>query len=119
MDEEAFRNFLYKNNKNVYADYMNATNLITAGWWLFGGGIILAVPIGVCGGIWSLGLLYGLGITSWTIGGAAFVSSIPILCAGYNKKGDVLATVSNSSKAYNLSLNFQVNQNGIGLALNF
>lgn len=119
MDEKALVNFLLKNNQEIYADYVNATKLITAGWWLFGGGILLAVPIGVGCGVLSEGLLYGLGIPSWAIGGAAFVSAIPILCIGYNQKNHVFATINNSRKVYNLSLSFQINQTSVGLALNF
>lgn len=119
MDEKAFINFLYKNNKKVYADYVNGTKLITAGWWLFGGGLFLAIPVGVGLGIWSdIGFAVA-GIPGWTIGGAAFVSSIPVLGVGYTKKNRALDAINHSAKAQNLSLSLQANQNGIGLALHF
>ena len=119
MDEKAFINFLYKNNKKVYADYVNGTKLVTAGWQLFGGGLFLAIPVGVGLGIWSdIGFAVA-GIPGWTIGGAAFVSSIPVLGVGYTKKNRALDTINHSAKAQNLSLSLQANQNGIGLALHF
>ena len=119
MDEQAFQQFLYKNNSRAYVDYVKSRKLIPAGWWLFGGGIVLAIPFGV-----GLGLpieIYALGIPFWTIGGAAVLSSIPILCVGYSKKNSALSAVNNSldKSEFALSLNVQASQNGIGLALSF
>jgi len=119
MDEQAFQQFLYKNNSRAYVDYVKSRKLIPAGWCLFGGGIVLAIPFGV-----GLGLAidpYALGIPFWTIGGAAVLSSIPILCVGYSKKNSALSAVNNSldKSEFALSLNVQASQNGIGLALSF
>ena len=119
MDEQAFQKFLYKNNSRAYVDYMKSRKLIPAGWWLLGGGIVFAIPFGV-----GLGLpleIFELAIPFWTIGGAAVLSSIPILCVGYSKKNSALSAVNNSldKSEFALSLNVQASQNGIGLALSF
>lgn len=118
MDEQAFQRFLYKNNSRAYVDYMKSRKLIPAGWWLLGGGIVLAIPLG-CG---LLDVLWPEELAAfWAIGGAAVVSSVPILCAGYIKKNRAFSTINNSldNSEFALSLNVQASQNGIGLALSF
>jgi hypothetical protein len=121
MDEQAFQRFLYKNNSRAYVDYTKSRKLIPAGWWLLGGGIVLAIPLGVGLGIWDQNMLFLCGVPCWTIGGAAVLSSIPVLCVGYSKKNSALSAVNNSldKSEFALSLNLQASQNGIGLALNF
>ena len=121
MDEQAFQKFLYKNNSRAYVDYMKSKKLIPAGWWLLGGGIVLAVPLGVSLGVWDYEMMLFIGVPCWTLGGAAVLSSVPILCAGYSKKNRALSSINNSldKSEFALSLNVQASQNGIGLALNF
>ena len=83
MDERAFREFLYKNHSRAYADYMKGKKLVKAGWWTMGAGFLLAIPIG-CG---LLDVLWEEELAAfWGIGGAAVVSSIPILGVGYAKR---------------------------------
>ena len=118
MDEQAFQRFLYKNNSRAYVDYMKSKKLIPAGWWLLGGGIILAIPVG-CG---LLDVLDPEELAAfWAIGSAAVMSSVPILCVGYSKKNRAFYAINNSldNSEFALSLNVQASQNGIGLALSF
>lgn len=118
MDEQAFQKFLYKNNSRAYVDYMKSRKLIPAGWCLFGGGIVLAIPLG-CG---LLDVLDPEDLAAfWAIGSAAVVSSVPILCVGYSKKNRAFSAINNSldNSEFALSLNVQASQNGIGLALSF
>jgi hypothetical protein len=123
MDERAFREFLYKNHSRAYADYMKGRRLIGAGWGTFSAGFLLAIPIG-CG---LLGLLWPEELAAfWGIGGAALVSSIPILGVGYAKRNRAYDLRNYSYTAnYSMtnqptvSLSLQSSQNGIGLALNF
>ena len=120
MDEQAFQRFLYKNNSRAYVDYMKSKKLIPAGWWLLGGGIILAIPVGVCT-IVDDDLMIYMGSVCWAFGGAAVLSSIPVLSVGYSKKNRALSTINNSldKSEFALSLNVQASQNGVGLALSF
>ena len=123
MDEKQFVQFLYKNNSRAYLDYMKGKKLVKAGWWIFGTGFLLAIPIG-CGlldTLWCEELA-----PFWGIGGAAVVSSIPILGVGYAKRNRAYDLRNYSYTAnYSMtnqpavSLSVQSSQNGIGLALNF
>ena len=123
MDERAFREFLYKNHSRAYADYMKGKKLVNAGWWTMGAGFLLAIPIG-CG---LLDILWEEELAAfWGIGGAAVVSSIPILGVGYAKRNRAYDLRNYSYTAnYSMtnqpavSLSVQSSQNGIGLALNF
>lgn len=123
MDERAFREFLYKNHSRAYADYMKGKKLVKAGWWTMGAGFLLAIPIG-CG---LLDVLWEEELAAfWGIGGAAVVSSIPILGVGYAKRNRAYDLRNYSYTAnYSMtnqpavSLSVQSSQNGIGLALNF
>ena len=120
MDEKAFQKFLYENNTKIYADYMNSKRLIPAGWWLFGSGLVLALPVGLSTLVDDDLTVY-MGSVCWAFGGAAFISSIPILCVGYRQKNRVTSLFNNhyNNSEIRLSLNLQASQNGIGLALNF
>lgn len=120
MDEKAFQKFLYENNTKIYADYMKSKRLISAGWWLFGSGLVLALPMGLST-IVDGDLTVYMGSVCWAFGGAAFISSIPILCVGYRQKNHVTYLLNNhfNNSEIRLSLNLQASQNGIGLALNF
>lgn len=123
MDEKQFVQFLYKNNSKAYLDYMKGKKLVKAGWWTFSTGFLLAIPIG-CG---LIGTLYPEELAAfWGIGGAALVSSIPILGVGYAKRNRAYDLRNYSYTAnYSMtnqpavSLSVQSSQNGIGLALNF
>lgn len=120
MDEKAFQKFLYENNTKIYADYVNSKRLISAGWWLFGSGLVLALPVGLSALV-DVDLTVYMGSVCWAFGGAAFISSIPILCVGYRQKNRVTPLLNNhfNNSEIRLSLNLQASQNGIGLALNF
>ena len=123
MDEKQFVQFLYKNNSRAYLDYMKGKKLVSAGWWTMGAGFLLAIPIG-CG---LLDILWAEELAAfWAIGGAAVVSSIPILGVGYAKRNRAYDLRNYSYTAnYSMtnqpavSLSVQSSQNGIGLALNF
>lgn len=60
-------------------------------------------------------------ISMVSFGGAAIISSIPILCVGYHRNKSVINDFNeqNSVQEPKLSLNLQASQNGIGLALSF
>lgn len=120
MDEKAFQKFLYENNTKIYADYMKSKRLIPAGWWLFGSGLVLTLPVGLSSLVYDDLIVY-MGSVCWAFGGAAFISSIPILCVGYRQKNRVTSLFNNhfNNSEIRLSLNLQASQNGIGLALNF
>lgn len=135
MDEKQFVQFLYRNNTKIYADYVKSKRLISAGWWTMGAGVVSMIGIGVgclMDGVGSYyyynGSAVAAGISFMTIGGAAIVSSIPILGVGYKKKKNVAYSlnndlyVANNHSATNkpaVNLSVQSSQNGIGLALNF
>ena len=118
MDEKAFRAFLYKNNRELYLKYMKDRSLIYAGWGTCVGGLIL-------GGV-GTSLLYvdnGMigAILLMPIGYGAALAGIPVLSVGYarHKKDAIKMFNEQNTKQPAVTLNFQANQNGIGLALNF
>ena len=128
MDEKAFVQFLFRNNTKVYADYVKSKKLISAGWWTMGAGIVSMLTMGtglVCG--YDEGLVY-TGISFLSIGAAATVASIPVICVGHAKRKNVINSLNKDSYIANnnsettqpsVNLSLQANQNGIGLALNF
>ena len=127
MSEQDFRDFLQKHNTQVYLDYTKGTKAIKTGWYLLGGGLILAFPLGM--GI-GMSLMYTVDdyvgpvvvlCSLCGIGGAAFISSIPLLSVGYHKRNRAFKSIDNSfgNFDFEISLNLQASQNGIGLALNF
>ena len=127
MSEQDFRDFLQKHNTQVYLDYTKGTKAIKAGWCLLGSGLVLAFPLGM--GI-GMSLMYTGGdyvgpvvvlCSLCGIGGAVFISSIPLLSVGYHKRNRAFKSIDNSlgNFDFEISLNLQASQNGIGLALNF
>ena len=68
------------------------------------------------------------GISFLSIGAAAVVSSIPVICVGHAKRKNVINSLNKDTYIANnnsettqptVNLSLQANQNGIGLALNF
>lgn len=126
MSEQDFRDFLQKHNTQVYLDYTKGTKAIKAGWCLLGSGLVLAFPLGM--GI-GMSLMYTddyvvpvvVLCSLCGIGGAAFISSIPLLSVGYYKRNRAFKSIDNSlgNFDFEISLNLQTSQNGIGLALSF
>ena len=121
MDEKAFREFLYKNNREAYLNYMKNEKLIYTGWGLLAGGLVV-------GGVFT-GLGFGTDMNSdvWApimfIGylGASVCAAIPMLSVGYHRKNKGIIEMfdAQDSQQPALTLNLQASQNGIGLALNF
>ena len=134
MDEKAFVQFLFRNNTKVYADYVKSKRLISAGWWTMGAGIVSMVAIGTGCMCEADSYRYynrqaeDAGISFLSIGAAAVVSSIPVICVGHAKRKKVINSLNKDSYIANnnsettqpsVNLSLQANQNGIGLALNF
>lgn len=124
MDDKMFQKFLMQNNREVYANYMQGKKMITAGWWMLGGGLVLAAPIGGTlvgvGGYGGPALITG--IICMTVGSAAAITSAPLLVIGQKRSSTDTVDMFNEqsrAKATTVSLNLQASQNGIGLALNF
>lgn len=121
MEEKAFREFLYKNNREAYLKYMKNEKLIYTGWGLLAGGLVV-------GGVFT-GLGFGTDMNSdvWApimfIGylGAGVCAAIPMLSVGYHRKNKGIIEMFNAQDSQQpaLTLNLQASQNGIGLALNF
>ena len=120
MDEKAFRLFMQQNNRQAYLKYMQGEQMIYAGWGLFAGGFAI-------GGIFT-GLGFGTNMHSdiWApimfIGylGAGFCAGIPLLSVGYTRQKNAIKMFNEqNTKQPAVTLNFQADQNGIGLALNF
>ncbi len=96
----------------AYEQYKKANNCVIAG----------AVLAGIGGGM-ALGSLLALGtpdfaLTCACISIAPLVASIPLLVIGVQKERKSI-DVFNERCASQMALNFQVSQNGVGLALNF
>ena len=135
MDEKALEIFFRNNNREVYLKYMKNKNIKTAGWSLFGGGLALIFTGGMCnlhedfmeyydaGGHYHCwyepsdeGIIAGYAL--WPIGIVSVVTSIPLLCVGYNNK-NVIQTFNDSNSRPAITLGLTSSKNGIGLALNF
>ena len=124
MDDEMFQKFLLVNNKNVYSNYMQGKKIRKIGWWMLGGGLTLAVPLGsvlsLCSG-GSGGEMIS-GVIFMAIGSATAIASAPLLVVGHKRSTTESVDMfneQNRTKVATVSLNLQANQNGIGLALNF
>lgn len=121
MDEKAFREFLYKNNRESYLNYMKNQQMIYAGWGLFAGGLIMG-GAGVALLIEGKGpsaMLTSLFFMPLGFSGALLVG-IPLLSVGYTHDRNFINKFNaQNSQQPALSLNLQASQNGIGLALNF
>ena len=135
MDEKALEIFFRNNNREVYLKYMKNKNIKTAGWSLFGGGLALIFTGGMCNlhedfmeyydadghyHYWyepsNEGAMAGYAL--WPIGIVSVVTSIPLLCVGYNNK-NVIQTFNDSNSRPAITLGLTSSKNGIGLALNF
>lgn len=135
MDEKALEIFFRNNNREVYLKYMKNKNIKTAGWSLFGGGLALIFTGGMCNlhedfmeyydadghyHYWyepsNEGAIAGYAL--WPIGIVSVVTSIPLLCVGYNNK-NVIQTFNDSNSRPAITLGLTSSKNGIGLALNF
>ena len=138
MDEKAFRLFMQKNNREAYLKYMQSKQLIYAGWGTLAGGALCFVAMGVCierASFWAFEAgrshndsywekfddYYSAWIALVSIGSAAVVTSVPLLCVGHTRQKNAINMFNeqNSVQEPALSLNLQASQNGIGLALSF
>ena len=118
MDEKAFREFLYKNNREAYLNYMKNQQMIYAGWGLFAGGLIM-------GGA-GIAFLYSdeafvASLIFMPLGfGSCALAGIPLLSVGYTRAKNFTNTLNaQNNQQPAVTLNLQASQNGIGLALNF
>ena len=121
MDEKAFCEFLYKNNRELYLKYMQNQQMIYSGWGLFGGGVIMTLAGGLSwlGGDVNIGV--NLGIPLLVFGGAGTITGISLLSVGYTRQKKDVVNMFNAQNAEKpaVTLNLQASQNGVGLALNF
>jgi hypothetical protein len=132
MDKKALQLFLQENSPAAYKKYTQSKKLITAGWWMFGGGM----------GIFGSGMLmmfygdrmkrleednmvwdniYWLGVGTLSIGCSIVLSSIITLPIGYHRQNHAyeIYNYEQKKKQPQLSLGVQASENGIGLALQF
>ena len=121
MDEKAFREFLYKNNREAYLNYMKNQQMIYAGWGLFAGGLIMGGA-----GVAFFCLPYSSEIIFTALMfmpmgfGSCVLAGIPLLSVGYTRDKNFINNFNaQNSQQPALTLNLQASQNGIGLALNF
>ena len=137
MDEKAFRLFMQKNNREAYLKYMQSKQLIYAGWGTMIGGALCFVAMGACIGEENFYLekywytndkaysrksedFYVAWCSLVGIAATAVTTSIPLLSVGYTRQKNAIKMFNEqNTKQPAVTLNFQANQNGIGLALNF
>lgn len=116
MQDDQYVQFLYKNSKAAYDEYVKGRQLTTAGWYLFGVG-------------WSVQALvlpwvaFENELSAWIVGAtsfAAIITSIPLLSVGTVRKHRSVE-VFNVNYGYEPSayLTLTTSQNGVGLVLNF
>ena len=144
LSEDAYLRFIAHNCPEAWQSYQKADHLWSLGWRFFGSGmagLVLGAPV------WGVGIYlenksmadqpkayYGIGmeyagIILMAAGSALTVASIPMLSVGQHRR-------KNSHEVYNacyleqqhiatphadsqVSLNFQVSGNGVGVALHF
>ena len=118
MDEKAFREFLYKNNREAYLNYMKNQQMIYAGWGLFAGGLIMG---GAGVAFFDNATLALASLIFMPLGfGSCVLAGIPLLSVGYTRDRNFINKFNaQNSQQPALTLNLQASQNGIGLALSF
>lgn len=140
MSKYEFLNFIEKNSQEAFQYYLHGQKLWRAGWITFGVGVgadILGTVL-FFQGIYTFQDIYnpefqyvnphlndvplGLTVSSaflMTLGGAATLASIPVICVGAYKRRNAHEVYNKFAKKSDISLNFQAKSNGFGLALNF
>lgn len=125
MDKKALQLFLQENSPAAYKKYTQSKKMITAGWWMFGGGMSI-----FCSGMLIMGFtnsytsthnIYVAGAVLTGIGPVFVASAIVILPIGYHRQNHAyeLYNYEQKKKQPQLSLGVQASENGIGLALQF
>ena len=124
MDEAAYIRFIQKNSPESWKRYRLSTQLIGAGWGLFGSGLAclaMGIPmIVVADSLYYKPDMYISGMFFTSLGSATTACSVPLLAVGYY-------TRNNNYEYYNqtvryrsqFSLNLHSSKDGIGLALHF
>ncbi len=127
LSRREYENLLQNTCPEAFQQYKKGKTLTNTGWVLLAGGPIIATAIGIpvfFAGIgpntWKdndMGAVGG-GIALITIGGAATVASIPLLCVGYSKRHRSV-DMYNSMCTPTITYNITTGQNSIGLAIHF
>ena len=125
MDEAAYIRFIQQNSPKSWKRYRQSTQLIGAGWGLFGSGLAclaMGIPMWAVEGSrrYYGSDMYIAGVFFTTLGSTTTACSVPLLAVGYY-------TRKNNYEYYNqtvryrsqFSLNLQSSKDGIGLALRF
>ena len=150
MDQKAYAAFLEGNCPAASIQYKKGKKLIGAGWGLFATGLVVGAGGGACLALaytkfanqntdyyyydeygYSYtsqtetspnSLLFSLGISFISVGGALTIASIPILGVGYSKRNNAYKTYNNQCSSKDkkpLTLNLTAGTQSLGLALNF
>ena len=130
MDAKMMTQFLRNNCPAAYAKYMSGKKIIGAGWGVFVAGLAMTAGGAVMLGISETeykntrhynGDLEVGGIVLTALGPSIIVTtSVPLLCVGYYRTNHAHEVFNNQcATKEKLTLNFQANQNGLGLALSF
>lgn len=122
MDRDAYLYFVNQHCPAAYNEYIKGNNMRMAGWGMLGAGLPVCLAVGVpmllC--CWTYGGVV-TGAVFIAVGGAATLASVPLLCVGYSKCNNShnVYNIKSSQHTQTLSLNGQISQDGIGLALRF
>lgn len=122
MDRDAYLYFVNQHCPAAYNEYIKGNNMRMAGWGMLGAGLPVCLAVGVpmllC--CWTYGGVV-TGAVFIAVGGAATLASVPLLCVGYSKCNNShnIYNIKSSQHTQTLSLNGQISQDGIGLALRF
>ncbi len=138
MDRKAYEQFVYENCPEAWKKIVTGKRSIITGWTFLGVGVALSSAWGML----PLGTYYYegrdatyyitaetrndwelTGIIAGSIGAAMALVSVPLLAGGYSTRANSYKTYNKqcagADKKPSVSLNFQVNQNGVGLAMHF
>ncbi len=122
LEGKEYEMFLKNNCPDAWKIYRSGQKAVTAGWSLFGSGVVLTAAglaiLFVDGGKTSLTYASYAGVV---IGAPAAVAGIISFSVGYKYKANAykIYNINCASRQASMSLNLQSSQNGIGLALVF
>lgn len=124
MDKKEYEYFLRNNCPKAYGQYKIGTQLVIAGWSVFGAGFAIMAGGAVmmtCGK--EIPRMEDSGILMMAIGPCiSAVVGIPLFSVGYAKRNKAYKVYNNScasSSAAPIVFNLTAGQNGLGIAMNF
>ncbi len=144
MTQREYKNFLANTCPEAYKQYNKGTKLVKGGWSTMVIGTLMTIVVGVplyVEGEWRKyeyedywyydhyeyeydeyrkgKRMEATGIAMMTIGSAAVVASVPMICVGYSKRHKSVNTYNQNCSSDDITYNIKVGNNSLGFAVNF